>query len=116
MGLFETIVGGAVGFMFGGPIGAAGGAMLANAFSGDEYKYKITCPHCHDSLGVNSYGRYDCCHCHKALEFSENGVIKDNKIDVICPHCKNELVIEEPGTWTCCHCNKAFEYDNEDSK
>lgn len=111
MSFFKTVIGGALGFMVGGPLGAAGGAVLANALGGNESKYKINCPHCHKSLGVDSYGRYNCCHCNNHLLFSDDGVIKDTRINVYCPHCNCDLLIDGPGRWNCCECNNSFDYE-----
>lgn len=110
MSFFRTVVGGALGFMVGGPLG---GAVLANTLGGNDNKYNITCPHCHKSLGVNDHGRYSCCHCNNYLLFSDDGVIKDTRIDVRCPHCNCDLLIDGPGKWNCCECNKSFDYEEE---
>lgn len=115
MSFFRTVVGGALGFMVGGPLGAAGGAVLANALGGKDNKYKITCPHCHKSLGVDDHGRYSCCHCNNYLLFSDDGVVKDTRIDVRCPHCNCDLLIDGPGKWNCCECNKSFDYEENNS-
>ncbi|QJA07661.1 DnaJ domain-containing protein [Romboutsia sp. CE17] len=115
MSFFKSVIGGAIGFVVGGPLGAAGGAVLASRLGSKEYKYSINCPHCYKSLGVDTYGRYNCCHCEGVLTFSEDGVIKDTRIDVICPYCKQNLLIEGPGKWNCCKCNQSFEYTIDNS-
>lgn len=113
MSFFKTVVGGALGFMVGGPLGAAGGAVLANSFGGGNYKYNINCPHCHKSLGVNEYGIYNCSHCGGNFEFSTDGVIKNNSFNVICPYCNGNVLIDSTGIWNCCHCKNSFEYGED---
>lgn len=116
MGFLKTVIGGAIGFMVGGPLGAAGGAMLANVLGDDDNKYKIMCPHCKGQLGVDKYGRYECCHCNEVLIFDENGVVKDKNFTVICPYCESKVLIEKPGKWLCPDCNKEFVYESDKFK
>lgn len=100
--------------MDGGPLGAAGGAIVANSFSSEEYKCTIKCPYCNKTLGVNEYGRFSFCGCDKNFFFTEDGVKRDDRVEVICPYCKGEVIIEGPGRWNCPYCEEVFNYGHEE--
>lgn len=77
MGLFKTIVGGAIGFVVGGPVGAAGGAVIANAIGNkDEEKNTVNCPHCNKKLSIERPGLWNCCDCKQSFECTIDNEIK----------------------------------------
>lgn len=78
MGLFKTIIGGAIGFAVAGPVGAAGGAVIANTIGNkEEEKNTVNCPHCNKKLFVDGPGLWNCCDCKGSFEYTiDNKIIK----------------------------------------
>ena len=73
MGLFNTIVGGTIGFMVAGPLGAAGGALLANSFTDDgvknDNKIEVICPYCNGDVVVEGPGTWSCPYCQRDFNY-----------------------------------------------
>lgn len=88
MGLFKTIVGGAIGFAVGGPVGAAGGAVIANNIGNKEDKNTVNCPHCNKKLIVEEPGIWNCCECKQSFEY---GI--DNQVKKYFPEEHSDLFI-----------------------
>jgi DnaJ like chaperone protein len=69
MGWLGKILGGAVGFAVGGPLGAVGGAAMGHLLDASQSENRTRCPHCGEWLKVPGKGQWRCPDCGGQFHF-----------------------------------------------
>ncbi len=77
MGIFGKLAGGAIGFMFGGPLGAVAGAALGHGLIDKKNNNAgnalfAECPHCGEGVYVTAAGNYNCPNCGDSFRYGDS--------------------------------------------
>ena len=86
MGNTGKLFGGGLGFLLGGPVGAALGLGLGHLFDEDNSNgINVECPHCKKTLIIPQEGYYECAYCHKNFTYGDAQYSEEELLSNLTP-------------------------------